>query len=304
MGAQAERAWSAVSVTASDGVRLTVYEAGPARPEQTVLFVHGYPDDHRVWDGVAERLVDRYRLVSYDVRGAGRSDHPTRRSAYRLGQLARDILTVAESKSAEPIHLVGHDWGSIQSWAAVTTDEAPARFCSFTSISGPDLSYAASWMSHATSRLRVAAARQLLSSSYLAWFQIPVLPDLFWRSGLGTLMLGRPSTPSGRSDAVAGLSLYRANRTVPLTRRPARCSVPVLVLAPRADTAVSRELAMEAPVPWVSDLTVQAIDGGHWTMVEHPERVSEPLRSFLAAHGRNAQATSVKRRKPRDRPAT
>ncbi len=43
------------SVIASDGVRLAVRERGnPAAP--TVSCVHGFPDDHSVWDGVADEL--------------------------------------------------------------------------------------------------------------------------------------------------------------------------------------------------------------------------------------------------------
>ena len=45
------------SVTASDGVTLAVHrytEVDPQRP--TILAIHGYPDNHHVWDGVAEHL--------------------------------------------------------------------------------------------------------------------------------------------------------------------------------------------------------------------------------------------------------
>jgi pimeloyl-ACP methyl ester carboxylesterase len=276
-------AWSARAIRSSDGIELAVFQAGPSRPKATVLLVHGYPDDHHVWDAVAEQLADRYRVVCYDVRGAGRSDHPKLRSAYRLPQLAADLVAV-DAGSVGPVHLVGHDWGSIQSWAAVTGADGPEQFASFTSISGPDLSYAAAWLKQAARRFRPAAARQLLASSYLGWFQVPLLPDWFWGSGLGSAALGRSPSAGNRADAVAGLNLYRANRTFALTRRPVECLVPVLVLAPRADSAVSRQLALESPQPWVRDLTLRTIEGGHWTMTRHPERVSLPLLAFLDEH--------------------
>ncbi|WP_197522084.1 TetR/AcrR family transcriptional regulator, partial [Mycobacterium gordonae] len=59
-------------INASDGVTLAVHrytDIDPARP--TVLAIHGYPDNHHVWDGVAELLCGRYNVVAYDVRGAG-----------------------------------------------------------------------------------------------------------------------------------------------------------------------------------------------------------------------------------------
>ncbi len=44
----------------------------------TVLLVHGYPDAATVWTTVAEGLAERYRVIAYDVRGAGRSSVPAR----------------------------------------------------------------------------------------------------------------------------------------------------------------------------------------------------------------------------------
>lgn len=73
------------TVIASDGVPLAVHahtEIDGRRP--TVLAIHGYPDNHDVWDGVAGYLGDRYNFVAYDVRGAGESGCPANRSGYIL----------------------------------------------------------------------------------------------------------------------------------------------------------------------------------------------------------------------------
>lgn len=46
------------SITASDGVTLAVHrytDIDPARP--TILAIHGFPDNHHVWDGVAGELA-------------------------------------------------------------------------------------------------------------------------------------------------------------------------------------------------------------------------------------------------------
>ena len=66
---------SHADVRMADGVRLAVQvRANAATP--TVVAIHGYPDDHRVWDGVAADLAADHRVVTYDVRGAGASDAP------------------------------------------------------------------------------------------------------------------------------------------------------------------------------------------------------------------------------------
>ena len=85
------------TVTATDGVALAVHrynEFDAARP--TILAIHGYPDNHHVWDGVAELLADRYNMAAFDVRGAGDSGEPADRAGYRFPQLVSDIGTVID----------------------------------------------------------------------------------------------------------------------------------------------------------------------------------------------------------------
>ena len=89
-------------ITASDGVNLAVHrytEIDTARP--TILAIHGYPDNHHVWDAVAEQFCERYQgrynVVGYDVRGAGESSRPAKRSGYAFRQLVSDIGAVIGS---------------------------------------------------------------------------------------------------------------------------------------------------------------------------------------------------------------
>ncbi|GAA5237497.1 hypothetical protein BMMON2_03190 [Burkholderia mallei] len=120
----------------SGDVRLAVYLSGP-RNAPPVILVHGYPDSARVWERVREHLDKRFRVIAYDVRGAGASDAPKRRADYKLSVLAQDLLAVADVTCGDrPFHLVGHDWGSIQCWEAATDPAVKGRLASYTSISG------------------------------------------------------------------------------------------------------------------------------------------------------------------------
>ena len=59
-------------------VDLVVHEAGnPVGP--VVVLVHGWPDTHRMWCGVAELLGGDFRVVAYDARGQAIPSrlHPT-----------------------------------------------------------------------------------------------------------------------------------------------------------------------------------------------------------------------------------
>ncbi len=267
-------------VVSRDGTRIAVAEAGdPAAP--TVVCVHGYPDDRSVWDGVAARLADRFHVVTYDVRGAGESDRPARRDGYALDRLAEDLAAVLDEVSPNrPAHLVAHDWGSIQSWHAVTGDLLRGRIASFTSISGPSLDHAGHWF---RTRLRRPsgwgpALRQLVHSTYIVFFQIPLVPELGWRSGLGRRVLrGLSGSAAGSpavADAVHGLELYRANIGARLSRpRPRPAEVPVQVLAPLDDPYVTPALQTDV-ARWAPRLWMRRLPGGHWIPRERPDVIA------------------------------
>ncbi|MGQ0718042.1 MAG: SDR family oxidoreductase [Pseudonocardiales bacterium] len=288
-------------VTATDGVRLRVYESGP-HGCPAVICVHGYPDDHTVWAGVATELAQRYHVVSYDVRGAGESGKPRNRQAYRLDQLARDLASVVDAVSPDrPVHLLAHDWGAVQSWHAVTGEWLGGRIASFTSISGPCLDHAAHWFRARLRRPTPRALRelvvQMVSSWYIGLFQLPLLPELGWRTGFAQralALLEATSTPAV-PDAVNGLQMYRANMLPRLGLPGSRTTdIPVQVLAPKRDPFVSVPLQTDI-ARWVPDLAVRVLPGGHWLPRTDPETVAR-CASELIEHAEGAPSARALRR--------
>jgi hypothetical protein len=82
-------------VRSADGTEIALYEYGdPAAP--VLVCVHGCPDNATLWNPVAARLADHFRVITHDVRGAGASDHPRGRSAYRLERLEEDFTAVLD----------------------------------------------------------------------------------------------------------------------------------------------------------------------------------------------------------------
>lgn len=280
------------TVTASDGVDLAVHsysEIDKRRP--TILALHGYPDNHHVWDGAAEILVDRYNVVAYDVRGAGESSTPADRSGYRLSQLAADVGAVIDSLGVEEVHLIGHDWGSIQGWAAVTDESVMGKIASYTSISGPHLNYAGRFLrSPRTPRAVADVVRQFLASGYIWFFLCPGLPEMAIRSGATMKVfaaverIGRSSATSSRSaaslrsidDYLNGLNLYRANMPGPILApgpQLPHTTVPVQVLVAGQDHFVTPALQrFTGSIPVGS--RVLPIEGGHWVVASHPDVIA------------------------------
>lgn len=99
------------TLTTSDGTVLAVLDDGPQDSGVTIVLQHGWTQDHTSWEDVAERLASRYRVVSFDSRGHGRSDAGPRGTA-TVEQLADDLAEVVEELVPEgPIVLAGHSLG-------------------------------------------------------------------------------------------------------------------------------------------------------------------------------------------------
>lgn len=265
-----------------DGTRIAYVDSATAGP--AVLAVHGFPDNHTVWDGVVAALADRFRVVTYDVRGTGASDKPRERAAYRQDRLTDDLVAVVDEVGA-PVHLLGHDWGSVQCWPALTDGRLAGRVLTFTSISGPSLDHAAAWLRRAH-RQPLPAVMQLRRSWYTIAFQLPALPELALRTAAGERAFaakGATWARRGSPELINGLQLYRANMFGRLARpAPPRVDLPVQVLAPRDDPTVTVALATGAPRPYVTRLTTEVIDGGHWVIADDPQSVARRVAAFAA----------------------
>ena len=280
-------------VSAND-VTLAVYEWGdPDSP--TVVLIHGYPDTAAVWDLVADRLQGRYHVVAYDVRGAGASTPG--RDGYQLDRLLADLVAVIDATSGgRPVHLVGHDWGSIQGWEAATSEDIAGRVASFTSMSGPSLDHVGWWVRRRR-RPSPRALRQLAGQTSRSWymylFHLPVLPELVWRAGARVWPAalrriegippaeGHPA-PTLADDAVRGLELYRDNiRQRTLHPRKAYARVPVQLIVATRDRYASPAL-FEDLDEWVPDLWRRSIPAGHWgTLRRHPDVIARWIGEFV-----------------------
>ncbi len=287
-------------IVGDGGVRLAVTEWGaPGLDRPTVLLVHGYPDTSAMWLPVAQRLAERHHVVAYDVRGAGDSSAPGGTSGYRLSHLVGDLVAVAEATSGgRGVHLVGHDWGSIQGWEAVSTDGVCERIASFTSLSAPGLDHAAAWAAARWRHPTPQHLRQLVDQQLRSWYVVAFhLPGagLAWRAGLGRRwpqILERvekvaPSdsypAPTIIADGQRGIALYRANFGNRISHpRPRPTAVPVQVIVPTEDHFVSPSLS-EGLERWVPRLWRSEVAGGHWLPRTDPDLVAAMV-SELVGH--------------------
>ena len=294
-----ERLETKVTPRVSPPVTIAVTEYGDRTSSTHMLLVHGFPDDQRMWEAVAAALPADWHVITYDLRGSGRSTRPERRSSYRLEQLIEDLIAVLDATlpPGEKVHLVGHDWGSIVGWDAVAAEtwdpRLEGRLASYTSCCGPPLDHLGSMTGSWRGRLRMLP--QALRSWYVWLFLLPWLPEKLWAYFQKPMhALARrfdptidllPWGPDVRRNATRSIDLYRAN-VVPRLRRPVpwRTSLPVLVVIATRDAALGPGTlsGLEARC---RELTRVDVDEGHHLPRARPAEFADLLASFVRRHG-------------------
>ncbi|MFL6077814.1 MAG: alpha/beta fold hydrolase [Mycobacteriales bacterium] len=80
-----------------------------------VLLLHGVPETHLMWHGVAPRLAERFTVVATDLRGFGGSGCPPStpdHAPYSMREIARDQVEVMRALGHDRFAVVGHDRGA------------------------------------------------------------------------------------------------------------------------------------------------------------------------------------------------
>jgi pimeloyl-ACP methyl ester carboxylesterase len=100
---------------------LTVFTNGDLN-NKPIVFVHGFPYDHTMWDKQVEELKSNYYCVRYDIRGLGQS--PIGDGQYTIESFVDDLeLIITELNLNKPI-LCGLSMGGYISLRAVERYES------------------------------------------------------------------------------------------------------------------------------------------------------------------------------------
>ena len=91
------------------GVSLFYDERGSGEP---VLLIMGTGADHTLWDATAKVFAERHRVITYDQRGTGSSDHPPDPETYTARVLADDAAALLDALGVATAHVAGLSLGS------------------------------------------------------------------------------------------------------------------------------------------------------------------------------------------------
>jgi len=254
------------------GLRFNLVQAGEG---PVVLLLHGFPDSLQLWRGVAPRLVTAgYRVVALDQRGFGESDAPPGHQDYGIDRLVADVAALLHALGvAEPVHVVGHDWGAVVTWCLAMTRPQLLRSAVAISVGHPR-EYA------------LAGLEQKIKGLYTLGWQFTGLAERWlvardW-ARLRHWLRQHPDPESCLRDLArpgrltAGLNWYRANFGPVLTRSWPPCRVPMLGLWSSEDHCLAEDQMARSSRRMAAPWAYERIDGaGHWLPLERPDRVAD-----------------------------
>jgi sigma-B regulation protein RsbQ len=246
-----------------------------------LIFAHGYGCDQNMWHRITPAFEDRYRIILYDLAGAGGS-HLASYDKDRHGTLdghAKDLLEILDEVGQGPAVVVGHSVSAMIGMLA--TIAAPQRFRAQVMI-GPspcyinDGSYVGGF-----SRADIEGMLDTLDSNYLGW-----------ASAMAPTIMGAPDQPElsdelknsfCRTDPEIARHFARVTFLSDNRADLARSTVPALVLQCSDDViaplSVGDYLATHLP-----GSTFRLIDNiGHCPHLSSPDAVVAAMRDYLGS---------------------
>lgn len=97
-----------------DGVQIYYEQHGDGPP---ILLSHGYSSTTHMWEGQVEAFSDRYKVISWDMRGHGQTDSPGDQKQYSEAASVDDMAAVLDAAGEESAIIGGLSLGGYMSLA-------------------------------------------------------------------------------------------------------------------------------------------------------------------------------------------
>lgn len=273
-----------------------------------VIFLHGFPDNSASMLALMRELaVHGYRCLAPSMRGYGGSTPVDEDPRFLIGDLGADAIALAHAVSDTPVHLVGHDWGAIATYAAANL--SPESLASIVTMAVPPM--------RTCNQNILQNLGQLRNSWYIGYFQLPGIPeqtlpenDFEWIRELWQAWSPEWEIPKRRVDSVVetlssghtlqhALAYYRS--LVPfrnnvglgpwlaswgLVFRPIQ--VPGLVLCGQKDGCMKPGMFHGTEKAFEVEGELHRVeDAGHFMHLEQHDEVSAAIRRWVKAHPMN-----------------
>jgi len=295
-----------------DGHRLYYQEAGPSDAPVVVL-LHGYPTSSFMFRHLIPLLATRFRVIAPDHLGFGFSDAPPVEDfRYTFDALAGLTRTLLADLGVDRYAIYVQDYGAPIGWRLALAD--PDHVSAIVSQNGNAYDdgfveefWAPIWRyAQARDAGTEAELRPALEIEAIRWQYTHGVPDLetvdpeTWHHD--TALMSRPGNDQAQ---LALLADYPANVSqYPQVQQYFRDSqVPLLAIWGHNDQifAAAGASAFARDLPGAQ---IELLDGGHFLLESHLDRVAEVMLEFLgrtiahrAGTGRAAQAMPIRPRR-------
>lgn len=81
--------------------------------KKTLVFVHGVSGSSSAWLPYEKKFQDRYNVLSFDLRGHGKSEKPLGYQSYKIELLADDIFSLLQKLNISKCIIISHSFGSV-----------------------------------------------------------------------------------------------------------------------------------------------------------------------------------------------
>lgn len=239
-----------------------------------IIFIHGFPYDHSMWQKQIEEFGNDYFCVSYDVRGLGES--PTDDGQFTMEAFVDDLEMILDGLKLEKSILCGLSMGGYISLRAVE------RFQN--KFSALILCDTKSEADNNEGKLKRAAAIRQINSGGFAEFVESFIRNCFSEKFINEqkeeykkiVDRSKKNSPLG----VKGCLLAMAGRT-DTTGSLNKINLPTLLICGREDKLTPPDI-MKSMSDKISRAKFSIVENaGHMSPVEQPAVVNKAIKDFL-----------------------
>jgi pimeloyl-ACP methyl ester carboxylesterase len=244
-----------------------------------ILFIHGMPTNHMLWDRVIDQLSSHHRCFAVDLPGMGETPFIPYSRGY-LDRVAKRIELLRIQHGVKKWHVVGHDAGSAVAVQYATRFSRHVECLALLSPAiFPDLK----------PFYLLNALRKPLMGEVLA----PLVHFAFWGIAMRRAIAGESKNSllrafyrpfRGPKGAWKLMRLVRWGRPEEMLGEiPARLATlksPTLIIHGSRDVLPATFPKRAASL--ISNSSIVTLDAGHFIPLERPDQVAASLRAFFA----------------------
>jgi 3-oxoadipate enol-lactonase len=245
-----------------------------------IVFLHGFPFSHEMWNPQVNALPEQYRTIAYDIRGHGASDAGD--GQYSIEFFVDDLVALLDHLHIQQTILCGLSMGGYI--ALRMYERFPAR------IIGLILSNTKSAADSDETKIKRSATIRAIKQTGLHTFAENFLKSVFWnetfRSNPSAVNSIRELIVTNSSLGICGTQLALAART-DTTHVLSTINVPTLVMTGEHDVLAPPSEAREMNA-MITESELHIIpNAAHMSNMENSEEFNHLLKVFLERYWKN-----------------